>query len=64
MPSGAAKKDGKKEKDLGSLRLKVQCHEERILDSQLYSPFVQLMISAVESPGVSYMHVVSVKLKL
>uniref|UniRef100_A0A1X7U651 Ras GTPase-activating protein n=2 Tax=Amphimedon queenslandica TaxID=400682 RepID=A0A1X7U651_AMPQE len=51
MPSGGAKKDGKKEKDLGSLRLKVQCHEERILDSQLYSPFVQLMISAVESPG-------------
>ena len=35
-------------KELGSLRLKVQCHEERVLDSQLYTKFVGLMLKAVE----------------
>ena len=42
-----------RKKERGSLRLKVQCHEERILDSQLYIPFVELMIKAVEKPSVS-----------
>ena len=40
-------------KELGSLRLKVQCHEERILDSKLYTPFVEIMLKAVEDPKVS-----------
>ena len=43
----------RKEKELGSLRLKVQCHEERILDASLYSSFVQVMLRAVETPLVS-----------
>jgi RAS protein activator-like 1 len=51
--AGGAKKDAKKEKDLGSLRLKVQCHEERILDSQIYISFVQQMLKAVENPNPS-----------
>lgn len=51
--ASTTKKDSKKEKDLGKLQLKVQCHEERILDSQLYTPFVQLMLKTVEHPNVS-----------
>ena len=39
-------------KELGSLRLKVQCHEEKILESRFYAPFVQLMLKAVEDPMV------------
>ena len=39
-------------KELGSLRLKVQCREERILDSQFYAPFVAMMLKAVEDPKV------------
>lgn len=39
-------------KELGSLRLKVQCHEERILDSQFYTPFVEFMLAAVEEKKV------------
>ena len=35
-------------KELGSLRLKVQCHEERVLDSQLYTKFVGIMLKTVE----------------
>lgn len=38
---------------MGSVRLKVQCREERILDPTLYAPFVQLMLAAVEHPSVS-----------
>lgn len=37
-----------KKKELGSLRLKVQCREERILDSQFYTPFVEFMLSIVD----------------
>lgn len=40
-------------KELGSVRLKVQCREERILDPALYTPFVQLMLGAVENVTVS-----------
>ncbi len=40
-------------KEMGSLRLKVQCREERILEATLYTPFVQLMLAAVENPSVS-----------
>lgn len=39
-------------KELGSLRLKVQCSEERILEASLYEPFVKLMLDAVEHPTV------------
>ncbi|CAI8015268.1 RasGAP-activating-like protein 1 [Geodia barretti] len=37
-----------KKKELGSLRLKVQCHEERILDTQFYTPFVEFMLNVVD----------------
>lgn len=40
-----------KKKEMGSLRLKVQCREERILEATLYTPFVQLMLAAVENPS-------------
>ncbi|KAL5477805.1 hypothetical protein EMCRGX_G024652 [Ephydatia muelleri] len=43
-------KEHEKQKELGSLRLKVQCHEEKILESRFYAPFVQLMLKAVEDP--------------
>ena len=43
-------------KELGSLRLKVHCHLERILHPSLYVPFVKLMLSAVETPLVSVFH--------
>ena len=39
-------------KELGSLRLKVQCHEERILDAQFYTPFVEFMLNAVDEKKV------------
>ena len=39
-------------KELGSLRLRVQCHEERILDSQFYTPFVEFMLCVVEEKRV------------
>lgn len=39
-------------KELGSLRLKVQCREERILDTTFYAPFVELMLKAVAGHGV------------
>lgn len=41
-------------KELGSLRLKVQCREERILDSQFYTPFVEFMLAAVEEKKVGH----------
>jgi RAS protein activator-like 1 len=37
-----------KKKELGSLRLRVQCHEERILDTQFYTPFVEFMLNVVD----------------
>lgn len=40
-------------KELGSLRMKVQCHEERILDSQFYAPFVDFMLKSVDEKMVS-----------
>lgn len=40
-------------KEIGSVRLKVQCREERILELELYIPFVDLMLAAVENPTVS-----------
>ena len=40
---------------MGSVRLKVQCREERILEPALYTPFVALMLAAVENPRVSGM---------
>ena len=43
-------------KELGSLRLKVQCSEQRILESSLYEPFVKLMLGAVDNPTVSVVH--------
>ena len=39
-------------KELGSLRLKVQCHEERILDTQFYTPFVEFMLNVVDDKRV------------
>lgn len=45
---------GRKEKDLGALRLKVQCHEERILDSPLYASFIELLLTAVDNPTVGH----------
>ena len=35
---------------MGSLRLKVQAHEERILATPLYETFVATMLRAVEDP--------------
>ena len=46
-------------KELGSLRLKVQCHEEKILESRFYAPFVQLMLKAVDDPMVTAAALVS-----
>ena len=43
-------------KELGSLRLKVHCSEQRILESSLYEPFVKLMLGAVDNPTVSVVH--------
>ena len=37
-------------KELGSLRLKVQAHEERILEASLYESFVAMLLKAVEDP--------------
>ena len=37
-------------KELGSLRLKVQAHEERILEASLYESFEGMMLKAVEDP--------------
>jgi hypothetical protein len=39
-------------KELGSLRLRVQCHEERILDTQFYTPFVEFMLNVVDEKRV------------
>ncbi len=40
-------------KELGSLRLKVQCSEERILEASLYDHFVKLMLDTVDNPTVT-----------
>ena len=39
--------------DLGSLRIKVQLHEQRILPSVYYEPFVELMVKAVKQPRLA-----------
>lgn len=43
----------KKNDDLGSLRIKVQLHEQRILPSQFYEHFVEFMVRAVREPRLA-----------
>ena len=39
--------------ELGSLRLKVQVHEQRILPNHYYDHFTDFMVKAVQEPGLA-----------